>query len=125
MDMIIRDRDGHDHIVDFKTGPVDEHALVQHALRYGYDRQIRIYQQAWQERFKDRRQDSGRGTREWHRTSEWQGTREWNESRECNESRERNENREWQGGRELIPERIWILYTWPDGGRAVSLAQMM
>ncbi len=50
MDMIIRDRNGTDHIVDFKTGPVpDRSALRKYAEQYGYHRQIDVYRQAYQE----------------------------------------------------------------------------
>ncbi len=46
IDMMIRDREGHLHIVDFKSGPVpdsDAGMVVRHAVSMGYDRQIRNY----------------------------------------------------------------------------------
>ena len=73
IDMIIRDTDGNEHIVDFKTGPFDGKIC-----EYGYDRQISIYKQAL-EKIRSEKIDS-----------------------EC----------------------VWLLFTDPEGGRAVSLADI-
>ena len=76
IDMMIRDREGHWHIVDFKTGPVpdsDAGMVVRHAVSMGYDRQIRNYLIA----------------------AESTG--------------------------EMVPERVWLLFTAPATARAVRL----
>lgn len=62
IDMLIRDQEGREHIVDFKTGPVTDlpvqeqpsspqegtGALVRHARSLGYDVQIDSYRMAWE-----------------------------------------------------------------------------
>jgi len=58
IDMVVRDKEGQMHIVDFKTGPVPglaggdpaggESTLVRHARDCGYDQQIRNYLIAWE-----------------------------------------------------------------------------
>ncbi|MDG5766786.1 UvrD-helicase domain-containing protein [Balneolales bacterium ANBcel1] len=47
IDMILRDRDGNDHIVDFKTGPVDTAEISRHVAENGYDRQVAVYRNAY------------------------------------------------------------------------------
>ncbi|MBP3192757.1 UvrD-helicase domain-containing protein [Natronogracilivirga saccharolytica] len=73
IDMIIRDSDGREHIVDFKTGP-----YTDNNRDYGYDRQIAVYKRA----FEEIRQEK------------------------------------------MDPGRVWLLFTDPEGGQAVSLADM-
>jgi len=101
IDMLIRDSEGHMHIVDFKTGPVpglmggvtggeekvesadksmknSTDILVRHARNLSYDKQIRNYLMAWDEL---------------HGTSHT-----------------------------MDAARVWLLFTAPETARAVALA---
>lgn len=90
IDLIIRDQDGNDHIIDFKTGNYEKTAasgsvnsaeiavLRQFAKQNGYDRQIAIYQQAYSE----------------------------------------------ITNRTIPSSCVWLLFTAPGGGCAVSLADL-
>ncbi len=88
IDMIIRDGRGRYHIVDFKTGPVDEARIIENVRTLGYEQQVRTYLMAWNVLH------SG-------------ATSGGPESVDTPE--------------EMIPERVWVLFTSPDEARAVSL----
>ncbi|MFO8030189.1 MAG: UvrD-helicase domain-containing protein [Cyclonatronaceae bacterium] len=109
IDMIIRDQEGREHIVDFKTGPVTElpvqeqpaspqegkGALVRHARSLGYDLQIDSYRMAWEV-------VQGRAGAPALSGPALSGGSE--------------------AGQRMDPGRVWLLFTAPETARSVSLA---
>ncbi len=92
IDMIVRGSDGRHHIVDFKTGPVGESGLIDHARTHGYVQQIQTYLMAWQTVMSEASSVGAGGIDK------------------------RMDNR-----MDMNPERVWLVYTSPVEALAISL----